>query len=215
MGSQNTREKVLDTAERLFAENGFDSTTMRHLVSKAGVNLAAIHYHFGSKQVLLDEVILRRQIPIDEKRLSNLKELENRAKNDAIGLEALIEALIDPLLECSRDLPNGRHWLVLLMRLRMESRELPNSGRELHQEMFRRYVDAFSQELPQLPSEELAYRVYFLAGSVAHALVDTKSLPALGYGMAKIHDNADNLRSFLIRFFSAALQAPSVVDDTG
>src|SRR6266849_7254792 len=75
----DTKQRILDSAERLFAENGFDSTSLRTIIADAQVNLAAIHYHFHSKEALLDAVILRRLEPINRHRLEMLDTCERAA----------------------------------------------------------------------------------------------------------------------------------------
>ena len=72
----DTRRKLLDTAERLFAEQGYGAVSLRQIIADAEVNLAAIHYHFGSKQELLDEVIMRKAGPVNLERLARLGRLE-------------------------------------------------------------------------------------------------------------------------------------------
>ena len=148
MARAGTREKILKTAERLFARDGFDGTTMRRIAAKATVNLAAMHYHFGSKEALFDAVIQRRQVPMDEQRLQALDELETQAQGRPIDLESLIGALIEPLLEFARNGGRGQDWLRLLMRLRIEDWQRRVGSGELHQKMFHRYVDAFRKALP-------------------------------------------------------------------
>jgi len=75
----DTKQKILDTAENLFGAKGYDATSLRHIITEAGVNLAAIHYHFGSKEELLDQLIVRRAGPVNEKRIALLDQIEAEA----------------------------------------------------------------------------------------------------------------------------------------
>ena len=68
----DTKEKILDTAERLIGEQGYAATSLRQIIAEAGVNLAAVHYHFGSKEDLLDAVVVRKAGPVNEARLARL-----------------------------------------------------------------------------------------------------------------------------------------------
>lgn len=86
----------MDTAEKLFAESGYAATSMRRIISEAQVNLAAIHYHFGSKQDLLDQVILRKAEPINERRLRLLDQFEKEADPEPASVEKIIVALVLP-----------------------------------------------------------------------------------------------------------------------
>src|ERR1035441_8866650 len=92
----DTRQKILDTAERLFGEQGYGATSLRHIIAEAGVNLAAIHYHFGTKEDLLDHLIMRKGGPVNEERVALLDALEARAQGKAVPLEKLLEAFLGP-----------------------------------------------------------------------------------------------------------------------
>ena len=75
----DTKEKILDTAERLIGERGYAATSLRHIIAQAGVNLAAVHYHFGSKEGLLDAVVERKAAPVNQARLAWLERVETEA----------------------------------------------------------------------------------------------------------------------------------------
>ena len=80
-----TREKILDTAERLIGEQGYAATSLRQIITEAGVNLAAVHYHFGSKEELLDAVVMRKAGPVNEARLAALDLVEQEAGDGRAG----------------------------------------------------------------------------------------------------------------------------------
>src|ERR1035438_3362606 len=82
----DTRIKILDTAERLFGEEGYQPVSLRHITAAAGVNLAAIHYHFGSKEELLDELVMRKAVPVNAERLESLRRLREAAGPEAIAV---------------------------------------------------------------------------------------------------------------------------------
>ena len=75
----NTKDRILDTAERLFARDGFEATSLRSITAEAGVNLAAINYHFQSKEALVQAVIGRRMGPMNDRRLALLDAYEAQA----------------------------------------------------------------------------------------------------------------------------------------
>ena len=75
----DTKEKILDTAERLIGEQGYAATSLRQIIAEAGVNLAAVHYHFGSKEDLLDAVVVRKVTPVNEARMAWLERVEAEA----------------------------------------------------------------------------------------------------------------------------------------
>src|ERR1051325_11674087 len=85
-----TKQKILDTAERLFAGQGYGATSLRQIIAEAGVNLAAVHYHFGSKEQLLDEVVVRRAGPVNDARIMMLDRLD--AEGGSPAIEKVLEA---------------------------------------------------------------------------------------------------------------------------
>src|SRR5262245_30849608 len=98
-----TKEKILDTAESLFMEHGFEATERRQLTSAAGVNLAAVHYHFGSKEELFQAVLTRRLDPMNQERVELLDSLEADASGQPLTCEAIIGAMFIPALKLARD----------------------------------------------------------------------------------------------------------------
>src|SRR5262252_2657033 len=115
----DTKERILDTAERLFAERGYGATSLRSIIAAAKVNLAAVHYHFHSKQELLDAVLTRRIEPLNRERIALLDELERSAGDGAPPLEAILSALIEPPLRLSRD-PSFATFVKLMGRIYAE-----------------------------------------------------------------------------------------------
>src|SRR5215813_12251978 len=93
----STRDLILDTAERLFAEKGLDATSVRDITGAAGVNLGAITYHFGTKQNLIAAMFIRHFGPFVQRTLELIKEAEQKPPS----LEALLEALMRPMVEGS------------------------------------------------------------------------------------------------------------------
>ncbi|MEE8154343.1 MAG: TetR/AcrR family transcriptional regulator [Phycisphaerales bacterium] len=207
MATAETKQKILDAAERLFAEHGYAATSMRQLVNKAGVNLAAVHYHFQSKQELFIAVVERRLRPLNEQRMQLLNELEEAADGKPPTVERLVAALIEPIFRLGDDAQDVA-WRKLIGRSRVEAGDHWRIAGELHKQMFDRYVDAFRRALPEIPPRELAYRVYFLTGSVANALIDTRTMEVLGHGLARIGKNPRLLQKRVVALGIAIMEAP-------
>src|SRR5258708_20774530 len=110
-----TKDRILDAAERLFATQGFEATSLRAITTQAGVNLAAVNYHFQSKDALLRAVIARRIGPVNRRRLELLDAWEATLTRD---LHSLIEAFLTPAVELKRT--NARTFLPLLGRIYTE-----------------------------------------------------------------------------------------------
>jgi AcrR family transcriptional regulator len=93
----DTKEQIISVAKRLFAERGFAGTTLRNVIGEADVNLAAVHYHFGSKEELFRAVVQRFARPIVEQELALLKQLQ--AGGQVPSVEAILTAVFKPCLE--------------------------------------------------------------------------------------------------------------------
>jgi len=91
----DTRERILDAAESLFVEHGFEATSMRMITGRAGVNLAAINYHFGSKEALIQDVFRRRLTWLNQERLRALERYEAEAKGAPLKPHQIVHAQRD------------------------------------------------------------------------------------------------------------------------
>jgi len=112
-----TRTRILDAAEELFMQHGFEATSMRLLTSRAGVNLAAVNYHFGSKHALIEAVFRRRLDPMNASRVAALDRLEKEAAGRALSAEAIIRAFVGESLRMIEDAKGGgRNFIRLLGR---------------------------------------------------------------------------------------------------
>lgn len=167
----DTRERILDIAEQLFAEQGLGQTSLRAITAAAGVNLAAVHYHFGSKEALERAIFERRLRPMNTERLRRLDELEGRHPG-AVPLAGLIEAFVAPPLELSRDTTHGgEHFIRLLGRTYTEPTEsLQDHVRKLYEPVSERFQAAFHAALPQLDPKELYWRLHFMVGTLAFCM---------------------------------------------
>ena len=100
--SADTKTRILDAAERLFVEHGFEATSLRSLTSAAGVNLAAVNYHFGSKEELFQAVLTRRLDPMNQERIELLERIEREAVGRAPSCEKILFAMLIPALKLAR-----------------------------------------------------------------------------------------------------------------
>src|SRR5256885_10198935 len=109
-----TRTRILDAAEELFMQHGFEGTSMRLLTTSAGVNLAAVNYHFGSKHALIEAVFRRRLDPMNAARIPELDKLE--ATERSPPPEGITRAFISPRLRQLEDAKSRRRHLLRLLR---------------------------------------------------------------------------------------------------
>jgi AcrR family transcriptional regulator len=165
-----TRSVILDVAERLFSENGVEGTSVRQIITAAGVNLGAINYHFGSKDRLALEVFARRLEPVNRERIARLDALEAGAGKRKLKLEPIIDAMIRPAVEAQeKDAPNCDDFMRVISRCFQEpNAEVKKFVEEQFAEVCRRFDDAILRAVPGLPPGELFWRMSFAFGALHH-----------------------------------------------
>ena len=169
-----TKTKLLNVAEKLFAEKGIDATSLRNIIAEAGVNLAAIHYHFGSKNALICEVVARRVQPINEERLRRLEECENNHLTRPELLEALIRAFLEPLIRVKLETPDRVQYTHrIVMQLQFGPGQSFESVFHLFDEIIKRFFAAFKKALPDLSQSELLLRFRFMVGTIHMIVVES------------------------------------------
>ena len=212
--SQNeTTERILDAAERLFMEHGYDGASMRMLTSAANVNLAAINYHFGSKEGLMQAVFKRRLAWLNSERLRILDELEAKAGGQPLRPSQILAAFFGTLLEMGeREELGGMTFLRLIGRTLTEPAHFIReffAGE--YQEVVERYKSALYRALPEVPQEEIAWRFQFMLGAMSYSIAGTDALRILGgiqLDDARDAVYARRLRERLMPFLLGGLRAP-------
>lgn len=198
-----THEKILDAAEKLFADNGFRGTSLRQITHLAGVNLAAVNYHFGSKEALYVEVISRRVDPLNVARLARLDEAIAAAGAQPPPLGQVMEILVRPVFEVHQDPTRGGPHIVRIIS-RTLTEPLPFMG-ELIQTRFRGLLNRFSQvvrrHVTHLSPEEFLWRMSFVVGAMQHTLATLHQMGPLTSGICRSND----YEGALARFIAAAV----------
>ena len=208
VGMKDTRERILDSAERLFAERGFSGVSLRAIINNGGVNLAAVHYHFGSKEALLKAVVLRRTEPANRERVDMLDQLEREAGSGTLELEKVIEAFVFPAFRAAHDpARNGPVFQVLMGRLYAEGDILPSLVATHFSTMLTRFGSALTRSLPELPLDELVWRTHFALGAIAQALRGMKDWETFR-GVGVDRTDSDLVVKRLVAFLAAAFRAP-------
>ena len=206
----DTRERILCAAESLFMEHGYAATSLRLITAKAKVNLAAVNYHFGSKEALIREVFERRLGPLNAARIAHLDTLEAAASGHALAVEQIIEAIIAPALHVSQEpLARGAVFLRLLGRAFSEPAD---TLREILPAQYRQVVIRFKQalmrSLPELPDQELTWRMHFMFGTLSYIMAGNDALKLIATCNLEGGDDAEAIMRRLIPFLAAGLQAP-------
>ncbi len=114
----DTKARILDATEKLFIEVGYEATSLRQVTSRAIVNLAAVNYHFRSKEIMMQSVLGRRLDPLNTRRLALLDACEARWPGAEIRCEHVMGALFVPALQMAREPEiGGPSFLRLLGRV--------------------------------------------------------------------------------------------------
>ncbi|HEV2688585.1 MAG TPA: TetR/AcrR family transcriptional regulator [Bryobacteraceae bacterium] len=201
-----TKDRILDAAERLFAHHGIEATSLRNITTEASVNLAAVNYHFQSKEALLHAVIARRLDPVNEVRLAKLAACETAAGDGPLPLDRVIDALLRPVMEMMRG--PGQEFAPMMARIFTESSVLTEKIFQKHlAHVAQRFLPAFHRALPDLPQSELMWRLLFTMGAVAHTIGGARLIRVLSNGLCDPADVEGTIRR-LEAFLLAGLQAP-------
>ena len=205
-----THARLLDAAEELFMLHGFEGTSMRQLTSRAGVNLAAVNYHFGSKDALIEAVFRRRLDPMNAARIRELDALEAASGARPPAPESIIRAFILPSLRLVEDARGGgRNFIRLLGRTYSEpAKPVRALIGQLYVPAMERYKAAFERSLPQMPREELVWRLHFMFGTLAYTLAATDTVQLIAGCKPEDRHDARLLEERLTAFLAAGLTAP-------
>jgi AcrR family transcriptional regulator len=189
--SGDTKGRILDAAEDLFIEHGFEDMSLRQITSHADVNLAAVNYHFGSKEALIHSMLARRLDKLNDERLTLLDQFERRfagtENGNGLTCEHVLGALFIPALRLSRDPQHGgRAFLRLLGRAYTDPSSFVREFLAAHYaSVSDRIFEAFARALPHLPQEELGWRLNFSIGALSGVLAGsdtTKLLAQFSHG---------------------------------
>ncbi len=202
----STKERILDAAETLFAQFGFGGTSLRQVTSQADVNIAAVNYHFGNKENLVNEVFRRR---MDEMSAQRLQQLQAATAAEPYDLEAVLAAFVEPALAMAQDRHGGGAFIRVIARAYAEKNDgLRRFLSDQYGHVLREFAKAIAQCVPGLSKEELYWRIDFLAGALTYAMAD--------FGMIKRPtgvseaEHRQRAAQELIRFAAAGFKAGKV-----
>ena len=188
MPSDRTRALILDAAERLYAERGFGDVTLRDIVAAAGVNLAAVNYHFGSKDELIAELFVTRGIATNRERLAELKTAEEAGGGRA-DVKAVLHALIGPTLRGCLGPENERSTAARFM-IRASIESVPPIRRIKNREVdhLRKFAAAMRRALPDCDEADIHWGLHFALAMAHQTTRDAERLTKLSDGQCDVND---------------------------
>lgn len=186
-----TRDRILDAAEALFAQEGYAGVSVRQIMSQAGADVSLAYYHFKSKRDLFDQVMLRRAEHLNDIRLEALEAVEKRHPDDAPTVEEIIGAFTNPLLDLlATDHEEWKHYFRLVAQINNS----PEWGGELMTRYFdplvRRFIEALRKALPGCSDEDLYWSYHFLSGALTLTFAETGRIDNLSGGACRSSDMA-------------------------
>jgi len=187
----DTKEKLLDAAERLIGEQGFAATSLRQIISEAGANLASVHYHFGSKDELLEAVVMRRAGPVNDRRLALLDRYEAEV-DGAVPVARILEAFLLPMAQAAGSNPQ---FVRVMGRIVAEGMIRAVIEKNFHT-VLSRFATALRKTLPTISDEEFRWRMLFMQGAIAHTMCGTPG------------NDFEHRILLLVRFLSGGFAAP-------
>lgn len=211
--STSTRETILDTAESLFAQQGHEATSMRQITGAAGVNLASVNYHFGSKESLVQAVLKRRLEVLNRERMRLLDELEAQSGGKPLKPSQIVDAFFGTLLRLAADPAQaGSTFLPLLERTMTDPTDFIRAlFAEEYADVLARYRNALFAALPDVPRAEIIWRFQFMLGATSYAIMGTdllRSVTGLAGEEAVQPNDRELLLPRLMSFLLGGLRSP-------
>ncbi|OEU76599.1 MAG: hypothetical protein BA869_12035 [Desulfuromonadales bacterium C00003107] len=209
MDKSTTKQRLLDVAEKLFADSGYHCTSLRKITAEAGVNLASVSYHFGSKEALVEAIFERRLRPLNEERLGRLEAV--RADASAAGrkptAEEALRAFIEPTLRFRDSAPDARYFLHLIGRALTEPDDAVRSiFFRMIGPLFALLFEVLCETLPNLSRNQVFWRLNFAIGAISRCTFLPEKLPVVPPGV-ELEPSPDLQIDMLVGFLVAGMEA--------
>jgi AcrR family transcriptional regulator len=191
MPSDQTRGAILAAAERLYADRGFGDVTLRDIVAEANVNLAAVNYHFGSKDELIAELFVTRSLALNRERLRELRAAEERGGGRG-DIADILRALVGPTLRGCLGPDNQRSTAARFM-IRVSIESVPPIRRIRNREIdhLRKFISAMRRALPERDDVEHYWGLHFALAMAQQTVRDSERLTKLSEGKCDVDDVED------------------------
>ena len=211
MTQPDTKTRLLDAAESLFSQQGFASTSLRAITSDAKANLAAVNYHFGSKETLLSAVLQRRLLPLNQQRSDRIDQVLSAATaaGTTPDTEALVRAFIEPTFAFRRD-KNGSSEFISIVGRSMTSADpvVRDLFLALIHPLINQLHQALCLALPQLPTKLIFTRLFFTMGAMGHCICFSGIAQIFKEDPDSNPEDNNVMTNNLINFVTAGLEAP-------
>jgi AcrR family transcriptional regulator len=169
----STKTKILDSAEAVFAEQGISASSLRSIVAQAGVNVASVHYHFGSKEELVKAVFARRLGSVNESRLNGLNDLRQKHGSAAIPVRELLRVFLTPALKMGQEVSQSqKNFLLCIARAHAETEDIVQKALLSNlKEVLQEFLAELEKTCPNFSERERLMRFAFSAGAMVHTML--------------------------------------------
>jgi AcrR family transcriptional regulator len=210
LNGEATRNRILDTAAKLFAQHGYTAVSLRSITAAAGVNVAAIHFHFASKEALFEAIFKRRIEPINHRRIARLRATIGTPPAPQPEISEVIKAFVEPYMEAAGGFDSGQ--IVLLQFMARAAAEQDDSIQSVLRKEFdptwKALVKAAQKALPDASFEAINWGLFFLLGALYFINPSRAWFPSLTRGKCHAGDTAAALH-YLLPFLVGGLRAVS------
>jgi len=202
---KDTKERILDTAEKLFAQNGFDNVSVRTIMAEADLNLALAHYHFKSRQLLIQEVLKRRLTALNEERLRLLMDLLVATARPTV--RQVLRSFLKPVIDLLEGHPEFARFLGQVYA--SPDQDLRLYFGSFFTDVLHQYSAIMRKLLPENLSEsQLICRAHFLFGAMSYTISNFHDVELISEGRAEVL-RGEALLDELVSFCEAGLTAVS------
>ncbi|MCC5868312.1 MAG: TetR family transcriptional regulator [Gammaproteobacteria bacterium] len=202
----STRKRILDAAEKLFADRGFHGVSVREIAREAGVDVALVSYHCGRKNDLFETVFLRRAEMLNEERLQMLAACRQAAAPDSPSLEAIIDAFTHPLLNRSaRGSAGWKRFFALVAQVNNSPELAPIGMTKFFDPLVQEFIAALRDALPGAREEDIYWSYHFLSGALTLTFAETGRIDKLSGGVCRSSD-LDSVHERLVPYAAAGFR---------
>ncbi|MGM0953396.1 MAG: TetR/AcrR family transcriptional regulator [Pseudomonadota bacterium] len=210
MAQSDTVDRILDAAEVLFAERGFSETSLRMITSKAKVNLAAVNYHFGSKNALIHAVFARFLTPYSATLEESFDELESRSEGRVPTLDRILWSLAESAARMPQRNERGISIFMRLLGLAYTQSQghLRKFLEQEYSEPFGRFMRLLKEATPELSAVDRYWRIQFMLGATAFTMSSSDALIGILETKIGVETSVQEIAARLVPFLAAGMKAP-------
>ncbi len=210
MAQSDTVDRILDAAEVLFAERGFSETSLRMITSKANVNLAAVNYHFGSKNALIQAVFSRFLSPFVRSLEHELKSISEKRGDEPIDIETLLGVVTTCVIRVPSKNQTGVSVFMRLLGLAYTQSQghLRKYLEQEYSRAFKLFMKHMRDATPQLSAVDRFWRIQFMLGTTAFTMSSIEALSGILDNELQVKSSTEEVVKRLVPFLAAGLQAP-------